>query len=166
MINQNYNYKRGSVVNPETTFRVNSPNVVHETIDGEAVIINLMTGRYYSLEEVGVDIWDLIERNTSIAEMVVSLQHHYDTKNHDVEDVLTQFIEQLKEEELIVPEPTRSVSISNLSGISNGQTSLAEKPVFALPILRKYTDMEALLVLDPIHEVDETGWPNSIEDSR
>jgi hypothetical protein len=26
--------------------------------------------------------------------------------------------------------------------------------------LHKYTDMEELLLLDPIHDVDETGWPN------
>jgi hypothetical protein len=31
---------------------------------------------------------------------------------------------------------------------------------FSRPILTKYTDMKELLLLDPIHEVDETGWPN------
>lgn len=27
-------------------------------------------------------------------------------------------------------------------------------------MLRAYADMEDLLLLDPIHEVHETGWPN------
>jgi hypothetical protein len=26
-------------------------------------------------------------------------------------------------------------------------------------VLQKYTDMADLLLLDPIHEVDEQGWP-------
>ena len=26
--------------------------------------------------------------------------------------------------------------------------------------LGKYTDMQELLLLDPVHEVDEAGWPN------
>ena len=43
-------------------FRVNTPNVTHETIDGEAVIINLDSGNYYSLVEVGSFIWGLLEK--------------------------------------------------------------------------------------------------------
>ena len=34
--------------------------VINDTIDGEAVIINLMSGRYYSLQHTGSEIWDLI----------------------------------------------------------------------------------------------------------
>jgi hypothetical protein len=26
-------------------------------------------------------------------------------------------------------------------------------------MLQKFTDMQDLLLLDPIHEVDESGWP-------
>jgi hypothetical protein len=36
-----------------------------------------------------------------------------------------------------------------------------DKPPFEMPKLSKYTDMEDLLALDPIHEVDEMGWPNA-----
>jgi hypothetical protein len=31
---------------------------------------------------------------------------------------------------------------------------------FEAPVLQKYTDMQDLLLLDPIHDTDETGWPN------
>jgi hypothetical protein len=30
---------------------------------------------------------------------------------------------------------------------------------FTHPQLQKYTDMQELLLLDPIHEVEESGWP-------
>ncbi len=30
---------------------------------------------------------------------------------------------------------------------------------FAPPRLQRYTDMQDLLLLDPIHDVDEVGWP-------
>ena len=30
------------------------------------------------------------------------------------------------------------------------------------PVIECYPDMQELLLLDPIHEVDETGWPRSI----
>ena len=31
---------------------------------------------------------------------------------------------------------------------------------FTNPVLEKFTDMAELLLLDPIHEVDDSGWPN------
>jgi hypothetical protein len=27
-------------------------------------------------------------------------------------------------------------------------------------VLERYTDMQELLLLDPIHDVDESGWPH------
>ena len=29
------------------------------------------------------------------------------------------------------------------------------------PVLEKYTDMQELLLLDPIHDVEEAGWPKA-----
>jgi len=43
-------------------FRVNSPTVVSETVDGEVIMIHLDTGNYYSLRSTGSLIWDAIER--------------------------------------------------------------------------------------------------------
>ena len=45
------------------------------------------------------------------------------------------------------------------NGASCGPTAGAGSG--ALPRLRKYTDMQDLLLLDPIHEIDQSGWPNS-----
>ena len=39
------------------SYRINSPSVIHETIDDEVVIINLDKGHYYSLDGCGSDIW-------------------------------------------------------------------------------------------------------------
>ncbi len=32
---------------------------------------------------------------------------------------------------------------------------------FTEPTVHTYADMQDLLLLDPIHDVDETGWPNA-----
>jgi hypothetical protein len=34
-----------------------------------------------------------------------------------------------------------------------------EKKHFVAPCLHKYTDMQELLLIDPIHDVDDYGWP-------
>lgn len=36
-----------------TPFRVNSPSVIGEVLDGEAIIVNLDSGAYYSLNGAG-----------------------------------------------------------------------------------------------------------------
>ena len=41
--------------------RVNRPTVISETIDGEAVVINLDSGHYYSLDGTAGEIWSLVE---------------------------------------------------------------------------------------------------------
>ena len=38
-------------------FAVDRRRVVHETIDGEAILIHMETGFYYSLEGSGSEIW-------------------------------------------------------------------------------------------------------------
>ena len=42
-------------------FRVNSPRVMHETIEGEVIVIDLTTGSYYSLRDASAEIWREIE---------------------------------------------------------------------------------------------------------
>ena len=57
------------------TLIVNSPHVVHETIDGETIIIHLGTGTYYSLDGVGADIWALLDHEVSGVEPLLPRSH-------------------------------------------------------------------------------------------
>ena len=40
--------------------------IVHETIDGETVVINLDSGSYYSLEGSGADLWSRLLAGESL----------------------------------------------------------------------------------------------------
>jgi len=35
----------------------------------------------------------------------------------------------------------------------------SERLVFEDPVIEKYSDMKAILLADPIHDVEEEGWP-------
>jgi len=43
-------------------FRINSPPVVAETLDGEATIVDLESGTYYALNESGTFVWEELGR--------------------------------------------------------------------------------------------------------
>lgn len=140
-----------------TYYQVNSPNVIHEIIDGEAVLVNMENGSYYSIDSVGAVVWDYIERGLSSSQIVEAISEQYAGERADITTGIEQLIDDLQSEQLIVAgRPTNS----NNHPVTKANTA-ATKPKFVAPILNKYTDMEDLLLLDPIHDVDESGWPNT-----
>jgi hypothetical protein len=141
-------------------FRVNTPTVTHETIDGEAVIINLDSGNYYSLVEAGSFIWSLVERGASMTEVQQLVQQSYQGNATEIDRGVQELLAQLQQENLIVPvDGADNLAELNLS-FQNGH----EKPSFSAPLLNKFSDMQELLLLDPIHDVDEAGWPKPVAD--
>jgi Coenzyme PQQ synthesis protein D (PqqD) len=145
--------KNGSV-------KINVPKIVHETIDGETVILNLDNGNYYSLLGVGADIWRCIEQGDSVKEIIEKIRRVYECEGIDPDAAVNEFVSELLKETLTVP--------GNSATSAGGQRSFApgeadfhkKKKRFQAPVLNKYSDMQDLLLLDPIHEVDEeAGWP-------
>ena len=137
-------------------FRVNTPTVTHETIDGEAVIINLDSGNYYSLVEVGSFIWGLVEKGASATELQNLVRQTYHGNATDVDRGVQELLAQLQQENLIVPvDGAGALELNEVVPSNNSH----EKPSFNAPLLHKYSDMQELLLLDPIHDVDDAGWP-------
>jgi hypothetical protein len=143
-------------------YRVNKPNVIQEVLEGEAVIVNLATGSYYSTEHSGATVWSLLAEGTTVPEIVAHLQLHHTEVPNDVDRLVGQWLDVLEAESLVVSEPHVEAATDR------GPASVAPeegktKTPFIEPKIEKYTDMEDLLLLDPIHDVQETGWPRTPE---
>jgi hypothetical protein len=138
-------------MNQQAALRVNQPEVVSETIDGEVIIINLDSGTYYSLNDLSAAVWTYIEQGASVNQIVGKLSAVYAANANLIATELPQFVEQLLAENLIVENGAESASPSD--------DDLSLPPVFSTPTLEKFSDMQDLLLLDPIHDVDEAGWP-------
>lgn len=143
-------------MNDQKIYRINSPTIIHEIIDGEAVIINMELGYYYSIDQTGAVIWDLVNKHASETEIVESISRSYTGDQNIIRSSVSDFIIELQRENLIIP---ASEGSDEQFYIENLDASGAAPP-YTKPELIKYTDMQDLLLLDPIHEVDETGWPN------
>jgi Coenzyme PQQ synthesis protein D (PqqD) len=135
-------------------FKIDRPRVICQSIEGEAVVINLQTGTYYSLTGAAATIWDELEHGAAASQITDTLAAHFTDCDAGLENIVAGFLEELRGESLIVP-------AENLELIASG--GLNDAPVkrekFVRPVLKKFTDMQELLLLDPIHEVDATGWP-------
>jgi len=139
----------------EGGLRVNSPHVIHETIEGEVIVINLASGNYYSVKGAGADIWDVIQSSPGIDANAITAEvgRRFDHASAAVEHEITAFLEQLRQEDLVAA-ADGAITGSNGMAVGNGG-----KP-YEPPLLEKYTDMQDLVLLDPVHEVDSTGWPH------
>jgi hypothetical protein len=136
-------------------FRIDPGQVVDETIDGEAILLQLQTGNYYSLEGSGAEIWARLGSGQAVGDVVRELQELHGGPLETFEAAVTQLAEELLSEGLLEP-----VAAAELNGAPSPKPRAEAKPgAFVAPVLRKYTDMQELLLVDPIHEVDDAGWP-------
>lgn len=144
---------------PFTRFKINEPKVIQETIEGESVIVNLASGNYFSVDKIGAEIWENIEKGRSVEEILDHIFRLYNGDPDSIENSVKQLIDELIKEELVVPDSSTMADSTRISDVK-GVSEQGQKKGFEAPVLKKYTDMQDLLLLDPIHEVDETGWPN------
>lgn len=136
-------------VTTEARYEVNKPEVVDESVDGEALIVHLGTGAYFSARGPADVAWQLFAGGATVTEVVSALAG----TSVDAEAVagVAGFLSELVTEDLLR---------ARLS--PPGSAAVSWHAPFAVPTLEKFTDMEDLLLLDPIHDVDDaTGWPNA-----
>jgi hypothetical protein len=139
---------------------INTPHVIFETIDSESVAINLESGNYYNLNEIASEILALIVKNFSEDEIINILNSLYASNGLLIDQSVKQLIEELKKENLIRPIEKALIENNNPNNsIASEISADLKKKNFTQPILEKYSDMQNLFILDPIHDVDETGWP-------
>jgi hypothetical protein len=144
-------------------YKVNSKYIVHETIEGETIIMNLRNGFYYSFDGIGPVIWDLLEKNNNILQITRFVQDHFPTPERDISKPVSDFIKQLADNDLVAETGSPDFEAETLSPEELKKLMGGEVPEFIEPRLNKYSDMQNVLLLDPIHDVDEKGWPDAIK---
>jgi hypothetical protein len=135
-------------------FRPNSPPVLHETLDHETILVHLEIGTYYSLNAVGSSVWGAIDGGASVDEIVESIAEQSGVEATAIASSMRAFIDELVSEQLVVERngghPFDAVKVEWPEGLR-----------FEQPTLSRYTDMQELLLLDPVHDVGVAGWPES-----
>lgn len=139
-------------------FEVTGPDIVHETIEGEVVIVNLKNGFYYSTDKNGCHVWNLIVGGCSYGEIVQFLSDCFPEQYDEISASTSSVIGDLLGENLIM----HSAGSSGQTAAGNPSVEMGGK--FTPPVLEKHEEMQDLLLVDPIHDVADTGWPNKKAD--
>lgn len=86
----------------DVTYRLKqAPNVTFQTVAGEAILIRLDTGAYFSLNKVGTEFWEMLDGSESIGEQAEKLAVQYGVEAEMVRDDLLELALALHEEELV-----------------------------------------------------------------
>ncbi|MCC7271476.1 MAG: PqqD family protein [Alphaproteobacteria bacterium] len=129
--------------------------IVHETLDGEVVIINLKTGTYYSLQGVGAECWAVFADPATPATLAAQLIEKAALPPDTAAAAATAFVGALHAEGLLQSERELAITPASLPDLPEGLGQALT--------LQRYTDVQELLTIDPVHDVDEVGWPVKAE---
>lgn len=121
--------------------RPNQAAVAAKVIDGEAIIMNLTNGAYYSMLGTGAAIWAMIDQGVAVGRMPELLTRSFEVTAEQAREDLARLIRQLLDEGLVLP--GEAVPASGIA------PPPAERLAYQAPELNKYTEMADLLALDP-----------------
>lgn len=133
--------------------------VAAKVIDGEAILINLANGIYYSTDKVGGLIWEMVEGRHTLGEMVEVVMGRYEVGRERAETDVQRLAEELLQENL--------VAISEDGSSSGPKPNAAPQELcpYEAPNLNIYRDMGDLLALDPpTPGLGDTPWKDPDEE--
>jgi hypothetical protein len=137
----------------DTKFRINEPGVISEVIEGEAIVLNFASGTYYSMNHSLQLLWDGVNRGLSRAQVEALFRERYADAGDNLAEDIDAALEQLVAEQLLVVADAAQATDADEAT----EEAADDTPAYETPVLQKYTDLQELLLLDPIHDVDETG---------
>lgn len=127
-----------------------------ERLDGEAIAIDFSTGKYFSFQGPAADIIWMLNQGIPRGQWLnlVSSSFQSDPEQDTFDEHANHFLTQLEQLGLI--EATDSL-----------QGEVAELPsdyirgVWVQPEILMNDDLVDLIVIDPIHDVGDDGWPTA-----
>jgi Coenzyme PQQ synthesis protein D (PqqD) len=145
----------------QSRFRARDEEVAAKVMDGEAILINLSNGIYYSMDKVGGLIWEMVEGKRSLEEMVTGVVGRYEISAEQAQGDVQRLMEELVQENLIV------VMEDGAAGSEMIEPGASEMLPYEAPKLNIYRDMGDLLALDPpTPGLEDISWKETEEESN
>ncbi len=86
---------------PETIL-TRSPKATYEVVAGEAILIHLDTGAYFSLNAIGTEFWQMLDGQQTIRDHATTLANKYAVDVPMVVADLLELADKMAPEDLVV----------------------------------------------------------------
>lgn len=123
--------------------RPNADNISSKVVDGEAILIDLSNGMYYSMPTVAGFIWTLIDQGHGLDAISTAVAKRYGAAEDVVKQDVEALAQRLLDENLVVP----AESDSAVEAAATEHEAVTE--AYSTPELNKFDDMVDLFALDP-----------------
>ena len=70
-------------------------------LSGEKVMVDFESGKYFLIKGVGNDIWDMIQEEITVAEIIEKLLQEYEVSEEECEKSVFEFLGKLEELQFI-----------------------------------------------------------------
>ena len=126
------------------TWIMKDPEVVETVLEDGAVLLNLRTKFYYSLNGVGYKIWQLLDSAQSSEELIQKAMAAYQAESGKIKESISKFLGELEQEQLLIPQ-IEGTEKHSTQGQHVVHIDSVEKKPFVEPELIKHDE--------PLHEV-------------
>lgn len=133
-------------------YELADPTTISASVFGDEVVIaNFATGVYYSLRFSSAELWLGLMAGVPAGQVVEAVTRHCTIAPEMFAKEAWSLIKTLEAAQLIK------------SANRVADADWAPRPMYRpyeAPAFESFTDMEDLLLLDPIHDIGKTGWPD------
>ncbi len=77
------------------------PGVLFRDLEGEAVLLELDSGRYFGLNETGTRIWLLLQEHGSVEQVLRAMLEEFDVAEDILRSELLSFLDTLSSQKLL-----------------------------------------------------------------
>lgn len=122
--------------------RIIPDKLTHQNLDGEVIAIQMETGKYYSLRGAAAPLWDALASGPrEPAALIEALGG-----TPEAQEFVPRFLAFLRSEGLLEEVDLPAQELLPIA--------------WSEPCFEAFSDMSDLLLADPIHDVEEAGWPH------
>ena len=127
-----------------------NPDVVCTELEDGAVLLNMETRLYYSLNESALELWNLVDGRRTAPQIGEALTARCEIEPEAARDIASRFVGELEEERLVVSAPSPEPAAAGGSG--------APPPAEPGGSTRKFVAPELIKHDEPLHEVPSSPF--------
>jgi len=126
-------------------------HILAKLFEDELTLVNLDSGEYFAAGGIAVDLWSELATPRNSAELAQAIIARYAATPDIVVAEVRKLLGDLSANGLVR-------QTEDVSGVPAVPAVVERKP-WPGSWLEVYGDMKDLLLLDPVHDVGEAGWP-------
>lgn len=146
-------------MNDEKRWAIDETRFVHQTVEGEVLVIDIADGTYFCLRGSVAPLWPTIAAGATRPAIVEAAAARFGHAGGAVERSVTAFLDRLIAEGILRESAPNGANQRGTDAPAPTPENGAA-PEFLPLVVERYEEMRDLLTLDPVHDVTDSGWPH------